>query len=135
MTPEEEARLRLLSDNVLYQMAETFVDQHGTFADDEQGRKQVNGLLKYVRDGLIELDKFAQKQATKDWTGGKAHYREIYQSLRSELRGLVQLAKEKGLVPNNMADNRARNTEAVARLAQEFIQHLAAEMLYPKEGR
>jgi hypothetical protein len=135
MTPEEEARLRLLSDGILYQMAETFVAEHGTFADDEQGRMQVNGLLKYVRDGMVELDSFAQKQATRDWTGRKEHYSKIYQALRSELRKLIELAKSNGLVPGDMADNRARRTEAAARLAQEFIQHLAAEMLYPKEGR
>lgn len=135
MTHEEETRLRLLSDGILYQMAETFVDQHGTFADDEQGRRQVNGLLKYVRDGMVTLDGFAQKQATRDWTGRKEHYRGIYQALRRELNTLIVLAKENGLVPHNLVDNRARGTEVAARLAQEYIQHLAAEMLYPKEGR
>ncbi len=135
MTPDEEARLRLLSDNSLYQMAEDFVAQHSSLADDEQGRKQVNSLLKYVRDGIGELDKFVQKQAARDWTGRKEYYGPLYQALRNELSKLVRLAKENGLVANDLADNKARSTEAVARLAQEFIQHLAAEMLYNKGGR
>jgi hypothetical protein len=134
MTRDEETKIRLLSEGTLYQMAEEFVSQHGSFADDEQGRKQVNGILKYGREGLAKLDEYAKKQAARNWSGQKQHYRPLYQALQRKLSEIVRLTKEQGFVAENLPDNKVRMTEPASLLTQEFIQHLAAEMLYRHGG-
>ena len=136
MTADFETHVRLLSDGVLYDKAQAFAQQHGSFVEDEQGRKQANGLLRYGRDGIDELDKYAKKQASRDWSGRKAHYRSLYQSLSNELAELWKLVVDEGLVPQNLVKKQlqAATAEAASPLAREFIQHLVAEMLYRQGG-
>lgn len=137
MTKDLEARIRLLSDGVLYERASAFVNDQGTFAGDDQGRKQVKGLQKYAREGIGELVKYAVKQGSRDWAGSKSHYKAIYQSLTNELKGgLQELVTNEGLVPEGLVDKqkKAQTAEITSRLSQEFIQHLVAEMLYRKGG-
>lgn len=132
MRLEEEVYLRLISDSKLYPMAEEFVARHGSFASDEQGRKQVNSLVKYAREGILELEKFSKKQLDRDWQGRKEHYKSIYKSLLDQLRILIDLARDNNFISKELPNNKAHTSEAVNYLVQEFIQHLAAEMLYPK---
>jgi len=124
VTSEQESRLRWLSDETVYRMAEQFVARNGNFIGDENGRKQVNGLLKYVRVGIDALDRFAQKQADRNWTGSKLHYGTIYTALHAELEKLRTLASKEGFAAEELPD----------RLACEYVQHLVAEMLYCQKG-
>lgn len=130
MGPNEKTlqKIRLISDNLLYQEAVDFVAKN-----EMPENSQLNGLLEYSRqwDGF---EKYIKKQEDREWTGKKEHYKEFYSRLRiylfNDLRN--QTKNEFNLIPTDLVrkELQKRLDEVFPLLAQEYIRHLVAEALY-----
>jgi hypothetical protein len=134
MTPAEEVSLRLFSDELLFEEAIRFS------ADKELPAAQINGLLSFSRGEWNEMEKYVTHQATRNWPdlpGGREHPTKLfYREMKRKLLWLHEQALTLGFVPEGLtkAETRDRISKVAARLTQEFIQHLAAEMLYRQRG-
>lgn len=118
--------IRLISDNLLYPEAVTFVDKNDIPED-----SQLTGLLEYSRK-QDDLNKFIDRQGRREWTGNKVHYSGFYRSLAAYLESLRNRCKDEfGLVPADLGrkGTTERVDEVSALLAQEYITHLVAEGL------
>jgi hypothetical protein len=137
VTPEEAAHARVLSDGILYDQARDFVAEHCTQRYPKPA--QVQGLLEYSSDWNI-LISFVKHQADeRDQHADK----EFYQALKrwlNDFRGHVQ--NDWGFTFGEMSKDQLnkRLTVFCGLLAQDFIQHLAAEIRYqsaldPRQAR
>jgi transposase len=128
LTTEQMQKIRLISDGDLYQDAEQLLAEHGTVE-----RKQVAGLQDHARS-FSELEQFVRHQGKeRTWQGRKAHYQTFYQALERYLQELNRRVREQyQFVPENLSKNelRAQTSFFSGHLAQEFLQHLAAELVY-----
>lgn len=134
MTPDEEARLRLFSDNELLEEAVHFA------TDLELPPAQINGLLSFSLGEWSELERFVTHQADRNWPdvrGGEHPTKSFYKEMKKKLTWLRERGVALGFVPDGLTKNESRErTSSVAiRLAREFIQHLSAELLFQKGGR
>ena len=126
----DNERIRLLSDDLLLPEAVRFAEGK------ELQPSQIAGLLSFARCGLPELQNYVGHQADRNWPelrGGLEHpTKAFYLALKPKLDWIRQQVKEQGFVPEELtrAQRNARVNEVGGRLAAEFIQHLAAEMLY-----
>jgi len=127
VTPDEAARIRVLSDGVLYEDARNFVAKHCT--DHYPKPAQIQGLLEYSGDWNILLGFVKHQADDRDQHADK----EFYQALKkwlNEFRGRVQ--NELGFSFGEMSKDQLNKRLAIfcGLLAQDFIQHLAAELRY-----
>jgi hypothetical protein len=126
-TSEEATRIRVLGDGVLYDEARSFVAKY--CVDHYPKPAQIQGLLEYSNDWNT-LISFVKHQADdRDQHADK----EFYQSLKrwlNEFRSRVQT--EWGFTFGEMSKDQLNKKLGVfcGLLAQDFIQHLAAEMRY-----
>jgi len=132
LTPEQETQIRLLSDTDLYAQAQDFARTHPPVEP-----SQIAGLLEFSRSWQ-ELEQFVKHQKDdRDWgTGSKAHYRDFYAALDAYLDKLRQDVQGRyGFVSDDLTKKQTRRRTArfAGLLAREFIQHLAAEVLWKKE--
>lgn len=133
MKSNEELTIRLLSDDLLYQEAARFAENKDVRAS------QLNGLLAFSKGEWGELEKFVNHQANRNWqdvAGGQHPTKTFYLELKTKLAWLRKQAQEAGLIPDGLTkqETKTRTDMAAAELTREFIQHLAAEMLYRKGG-
>jgi hypothetical protein len=134
MNSDGELTIRLLSDDLLYEEAVRFA------SDKELRAAQVNGLLAFSKGEWGELEKFVNYQASRNWQelkDGQSHPTKFfYSELKKKLAWLKKQAQESRLIPDGLTKQEAKTCTdaAAAKLAQEFIQHLAAEMLYRTGG-
>lgn len=127
VTPDEFALVRVLSDGVLYEDARKFVATH--CAERYPKTAQIQGLLEYSSDWNTLLSFVKHQADERDQHSDK----EFYQALKkwlNEFRGRVQ--HELGFNFGEMPKDQLNKRLAVfcGLLAQEFIQHLAAELRY-----
>jgi hypothetical protein len=135
MTTADEVsdRIRLLSDTDMYQRAITFVRETDGIGNIK--KKQVAGLMEFSRS-WGELRSFITHQRDRDWKGNES-YKDFFTSLLRAVDNLRTAVKEKyGLVPSDLTKTESNHiTDLYAGLlAREFIQHLAAEMLYNRRN-
>lgn len=126
-------RIRLLSDTDMYQRAITFVRE--TNGIGEIKKKQIAGLMEFSHS-WSELRSFITHQRDRDWKE-KEFYKNFFISLLRVIDNLRTEVKSKhGLVSPGLTTAEAnRTTDLYAGLlAHEFIQHLAAEMLYNRRN-
>ena len=125
LTPEQESEIRLLSDTDLYHKAMTFAKTHEATAQHRTTGSQLQGLLQFSRSWK-ELDDFVKHQKSKEQA-----YKQFYEALHSGLGEIQNIAKSK-FVPNGLTkrERRKRTVFFTGLLAREFIQHLAAEMMW-----
>ena len=127
-TPEQEIRIRLLSDADLYDGAMTFAREHESTAQHRTTKSQLQGLVEFSRS-WTELDDFVKHQRSKNQA-----YQAFYIALDSKLGDLHARAKAE-FVPGDLT-KKERNEQTkffAGLLAREFIQHLAAEMMWQGE--
>jgi len=139
LTPEQEAKIRWLSDNHLYQKAQNFVNHcQRNFIEG----KQQAGILEFSHTWK-ELNAFIHHQKSRDWetiSKKKAHYKLFYATLEEELQELLKLVTQEkfvtGEVPSIKAEQKKYNdeiNEVAGLLAHEFIQHVVAEMRWQQD--
>lgn len=137
MNRDEEIKLHLYSDGILLEEAIRFATD---ISDKILPNSQINGLLFFSRSGWNDLERYVSHQASRNWPegyGGSDHpTKAFYLQMKQKLDWLRKQAQDSGLVPEGLtkAETRDRTSVVSARLAQEFIQHLAAEMLYRQKG-
>jgi hypothetical protein len=133
LSPEEQEKFRLLSDGKLYQDA---IDFAGRTPPIE--KSQMAGLLEYSH-AWEALETFVKHQKDdRDWgepgRSNRAHYQEFYNELSAYLSDLYDDVQQKyGFVfPEGLTKNEKKDQIDffAGLLAQEFIQHLAAEMMW-----
>ena len=124
-TPEQQRHIHLLSDGDLYRQAMTFARQHQETARHRTTGSQLQGLLQFSRS-WGELDGFVKHQKSKEQA-----YKTFYEQLHSELNQIRNKAKSR-FVPDNLTKKQSREQVDffAGLLAREFIQHLAAEMMW-----
>lgn len=128
-TVEEWQRIRVLSDTVLYDRAVTFAA-----AVPGVENKQVNSLLEFSRS-IMHLLEYVQHQRDRKWTEREANMKKFYTALYEALFRIVRDTKDVWkLVPSGLseAETQKRTGIFATLLAREFVQHLAAEMLYAR---
>lgn len=135
MTVADETpdRIRLLSDTDMYQRAITFVRE--TDGIEEIKKKQIAGLMEFSRS-WGELRSFITHQKGRDWKERES-YQKFFSGLLQSVDGLRTEVKDRyGLVPPNLtkAESNRIIDQFAGLLAREFIQHLAAEMLYNRRN-
>lgn len=129
LTTGHQVQIRLLSDSDLYRQAITFAQKHPSIEN-----RQMTGLVEFSRSWK-ELTDFVKHQKGRDW-GKKEHYSKFYTALDAYLTDLRRDVKNKhGFVPDGLTTSEARGyTDYFSGLlAREFIQHLAAEMMWKRE--
>jgi hypothetical protein len=134
MTSDQEARLRLFSDNELLSEAERFA------AEFNLPSAQISGLLAFSLGEWSELERFVGHQADRNWQevrGGEHPTKTFYKEMRKKLTWLREQTVACGFVPEGLTKNetRDRTYQAAIRVAREFIQHLSAQLLFQKGGR
>lgn len=127
VTPGEAADIRVLSDTVLYDDARDFVAKHCAARYPKPA--QVQGLLEYSSDWNTLLGFVRHQADERDQHADK----EFYQALKkwlNEFRNRVHT--ELGFTFDEMPKDQLNKRLAVfcGLLAQDFIQHLAAEIKY-----
>ena len=132
LTPDQEPQIRLLSDGDIYRAAMTFANEQQKVIEYSQFNSQINGLLQFSRS-WSELTGFVNHQKSRDWQGVRQSYGGFYTALSQQLKELRRDVKDKyGFVPDGLTkreSNELTNFFA-GLLAREFIQHLAAEMMW-----
>ena len=115
----------MLSDGALYTDAVRFVGAHRP-----PDSAQLNGLLGFSQEFEI-LDRFVKHQLERDWgTGGKGHYKDFYEALKTYLAKTRKQAETEFVDPGLSRDQSRKAVDFYAGiLAHEFIQHLVAEAL------
>jgi len=127
--PDSELRLRLLSDDMLYQRAVTLGAEHQITS------AQISGLLNASKGPWRELEMFVDQRTRRDL---KPELLLFYQQLKKELQWLHGLPQVEGFIPEGLTDRhrKAAQAEWAARLAREYMQHLTAELLLRRsQGR
>jgi hypothetical protein len=132
LTSEQREKIRLLSDDEMYRDAIAFAEKQEKIITYRQFGHQIQGLQEYARS-FKELAAFVKHQRRRDWAGKSQSFEAFYTALHeylNQLRGAVQ--EKYGFVPDDLTHNETREqTEFFAGLlAHEFIQHLAAEMMW-----
>jgi hypothetical protein len=126
LSPEEQERIRLLSDGEIYQQAIEFAKEQEDIIAYRQFGHQVNGLEEHARS-FKELEVFVDHQKNRNWEDKRQSFEGFYTELANylnDLRGDVK--DEYGLVSSEGAENQTNFFAGL--LAREFVQHLAAEM-------
>jgi hypothetical protein len=132
LTPDQETQIRLLSDGDVYRAAMTFANEQQDVIAYRQFNSQINGLLQFSRS-WSELTSFVNHQRSRDWQGVRQSYGEFYAALKSQLDDMRSKVRgEYGFVPDDLTKRESNElTDFFAGLlAREFIQHLAAEMMW-----
>jgi hypothetical protein len=94
------------------------------------------GLLEFSHS-WEELEKFVKHQSERDWgdpvRSKRGHYQRFYDNLRAYLNTLRRDVKDQyGFVPDALTkkEEKQQTDFFAGLLAQEFVQHLAAEMMW-----
>jgi hypothetical protein len=127
-------KIRLLSDNLLYQEAVDFVAEFAT-ENDIPENSQLIGLLEHSGQS-DDMKRFIDRQEGRDWPDKKKHYKDFYSRLSRYLNGLRNRTKnELNLVPTGLArkEEQKKVNEVYPLLAQEYIRHLVSEALYKRK--
>lgn len=130
MTLEQEMRLNLLSDGLLYQEANAFAKEFR--AEKDPTPSQLNGLLA-VSQSWGNLERYVNHQAGRNWQASKGQdvhpTKAFYDALKPKLAWLKQQAQD--FLPEGLTKNEVRDytTNMATHLAREFTQHLVAELL------
>ena len=128
-------KIYLLSDTVLYPEGVSFMRKLVQEQDcDPLPASQVAGLLSIAEANRYdELHRFIMHQRDRNWPSSKRDIKTFYTALE-EVLSLMQrkrLKDEFHMLPDvqggNVVEARQELDELMARLAREFIQHLAAE--------
>jgi DMSO/TMAO reductase YedYZ molybdopterin-dependent catalytic subunit len=127
VTLDEAAQVRVLSDGVLYDDARNFVAKHCTERYPKPA--QIQGLLEYSNDWNTLLSFVKHQADDRDQHADKDFYQALKKWL-NEFRGRVQ--NELGFTFSELPKDQLNKRLAVfcGLLAQDFIQHLAAELRY-----
>jgi hypothetical protein len=131
LTPEQQARLHLLSDGELYQEAQRFIrDYMAQYAlPADAGARQFMGLLQFSRTWK-ELQEFVKHQRKRDWPAN-SRWPDFYRALETTLTASVRQRAASFAVPGlTKKEQSAQTDEWSDLLAREFIQHLYAESRY-----
>lgn len=127
ISEQEQAQVRLLSDNELYPQAIEFMKGIGK----PLPASQINGLLN-VSLGCTydELKKFVDSQhQRKTWSPKDEHIREFYKRLVPKIKDLEKVSL--AIIKNRHEKVSREDEQAISMvLAREFIQHLLAENAY-----
>jgi len=143
LSPEEQERIRLLSDGEIYQRAIEFAKEQEEIIAYRQFGHQVSGLEAYARS-FKELDEFVNHQKGRNWEGKNQSFEGFYTALANYLNNLREDVQGKySFVPpeGQTKNEKKEQTDFFAGLlAREFVQHLAAEMMWQawkskKEGK
>ncbi|HEY0752693.1 MAG TPA: hypothetical protein VGD98_01845 [Ktedonobacteraceae bacterium] len=128
ISEQEQARIRLISDNELYPQAVEFMKNMGR----PLPSTQINGLLNVsLANTYQQLALFVKHQgARKTWRGSERHVEEFYRTKFPAK--LKQLETYLPAVTCSRAEKASREDEQAIKmeLAREFIQHLLAENAY-----
>lgn len=125
--------IRLASDTEIYRQAITFVRE--TDGVGAIKTKQLMGLMEYSRS-WDELRAFVVHQKDRDWKG-RGEYPRFFTALLQAIDTLRRDVKTNpAFVPPNLTNAESKRfTDLYAGIfAREFIQHLAAEMLYNRRN-
>ncbi len=126
LTPDEQERIRVLSDTILYEKAQTFVNQHGT----QDGQRQMHAIQEYAQS-WYELKKFVTHQSSKDIDKYKSYYGALWTLLNQELRELVK--RELDYTGRLSRAEKGHVRQFLEAVMQEFVQHLVAESLWQEK--
>ncbi len=129
LAKKQEMKLRLLSDDELYEDAVAFIKENGTIKN-----HQINGLknIADAADGFSHILKFTRHQASKTYRDTK----DFYAALTKKLETLQQRLKtDQDFVPDNLSRKElSKYSESYGLLiAREFINHLWAENTFKSE--
>jgi len=128
LTPEQQARTQLLSDEALYKEACKFIRDHAEKQSLPDAR-QFMGLLQFSRTWK-ELQEYINHQSERDW-GSNQTCPEFYNALCGRLREL-QARYVEPLVSKTLSkkERQAAMDCWADALMPAFIQHLYAEGRY-----
>lgn len=133
LSPEEQERIRLLSDGEIYQRAIEFAKEQEEIIAYRQFGHQISGLEAYA-GSFEDLDKFVNHQKGRNWEDKSQPFEDFYIALANYLNELREDVQQKYsfVFPEGLTKNEEKEqTDFFAGLlAQEFIQHLAAEMMW-----
>lgn len=120
-TAVEAEKIRLLADNEMYSQAADLAAKQLAIS-----KSQLAGLRQFSRS-WGELGSFIRHQKKK--REEKGSYLAFYSALAADLQRLESIAKTE-FVPDNLSrkEARGRTVHFAGRLADAFIQHLAAEI-------
>jgi len=127
ITNEQQAKIRLLSDNELYPQAIVFIRGIGRSLP----ATQINGLLNVSLANTYDLlGEFIERQGNRTtWRREDAYIREFYKRLPNKLKQLEVYAPS--IMQSTAEQSSREDMQAVKMLlAREFIQHLLAENGY-----
>jgi hypothetical protein len=138
---DEQRRINLLSDTVLYQDAVMFVSDNPP-----PKQSQLTGLLQFSRT-WSEIKGYINHQRNRDW-GRDTDTPAFYEALRNYLYGNgaqrhkrsleTRISEEFGLIDSEALTKQERRdaTEAYAgMLATAFVQHIVCAALFARTGR
>ena len=136
MTVEQERKIRLLSDQELYNEAIDFAKTH---RDVKVSKTQLSGIQNAVGAGdLDEIFRYIENRLKRSTTD---ELRDFYLGLKAYLTSLRQKVEEAQLVVIPERMKRAEKLQVKSEvkrfthtLAQEFIQHLVAEYNYQRSS-
>lgn len=126
-------KIRLISDNLLYQEAVDFVTNF-LAENDIPENSQLIGLLEHSGQ-INDMQTFINKQEIRDWPEKKEHYKAFYSHLNRYLSRLRNRTKnELNLIPPGLVrkEKQKKVNDVYPLLAQEYIKHLVAEALYKR---
>jgi len=128
----EIRKIHELSDTVLYPEAVAFIKQLTLEDSDPIPPSQIMGLLSIANSHTYaDLYKFVTHQRDRDWSQKKENIKVFYTNLEKYLTGmrLRRLKEELHLVREGLDARQAKlmAEDIMKLLAQDFIQHLAAE--------
>lgn len=127
ISEKEQARIRLLSDNELYEQAVEFTRGIGGTLPGSQ----INGLLNVALANTYEhLEAFVKHQHTRStWRASERYIPEFYRKLEHKLKELERLIPS--LTERRQTELSPEDRQTLKMLlAREFIQHVLAENGY-----
>jgi hypothetical protein len=127
LTPEQELKISLLSDTVLYPEAVTFMGRLTPLPT-----SQIMGLLNNTRTPSYgQLNDYVIHQRDRNWEGNKRAIKVFYTELEKTLSQMQKnrMRQEFHLLAAQTRSQQAtqEENEIMIALAREFIQHLVAE--------
>jgi hypothetical protein len=133
LSTDKLQKISLLSDTMLYPEAVAFIRQLVQEEEcDPLPNSQVTGLLNVAASAKYsELYRFVLHQRDRNWPGSKSDIKKFYTALEKYLTTMhkKRIKDEFHLASEELSSRDASQEadELMARLAQEFIQHLVAE--------
>ena len=137
VTTEQAQKIRLLSDTELYEQAVEFANQH---AASKVSNAQLSGLQNAVGAGdWNEILRYVNNRLGRSTTTGglKNFYQGLKECLDDLLNNRIEkiglVAKSEGLKGAQKKQMNETKRRYAHLLAKEFIQHVIAEVNYPRQ--